>query len=150
MSLSSNARFDGGAYEDCDSGTYTASELTEGTYTFDVRAIDGALTDQTPASDSVIIDVTAPDVAITSTPVAISNDANPVFEFESTDPSATFTCAINAGDFEPCESGDSFGPLTDGDYAFYVRSFDPGGNVGAQDQLRMGSRPDPPGHRPRR
>ena len=121
---------DSGAWVNCDGGSYSPdSDLSEGSHNFQVRATDGALADPTPASSDVIIDVTAPDVTITDQPAALSNVAAPTFTFESTDATATFECAVDEGDFEPCVSGEAIDALTDGDHIFAVRSVDPGGNI---------------------
>ena len=48
--------------------SHTPSALADGTYTFRVRATDGANnTDQTPATRSFTVDTTAPDTIIDST-----------------------------------------------------------------------------------
>jgi hypothetical protein len=124
---------DGNGWEACDSGEYTAAtDLPEGAHTLEVRAILGPLTDPTPASSTITVDTTAPDVTITDTPVALSNVAAPAFEFESTDPTATFECKVDDGDFAACQSGDQVAALTDGDHTFTVRPVDPGTNIGLE------------------
>lgn len=125
---------DSGAWENCDGGSYTpAADLTEGSHDFAVRATEGALADPTPATSSTIVDITAPDVTITSNPVALSNVAAPVFEFESTDATATFECSIDGGAYAACVSGDALPAFTDGDHTFSVQAVDPGGNIGPAD-----------------
>jgi hypothetical protein len=62
-------------------------------------------------------------VTITSAPAGISNNTRPVFEF--TDPVAPgFECRLLdvQSEFTACQSPAEFGPLTDGDYVFEVRT----------------------------
>lgn len=124
---------DGSGWEACDSGEYTAAtDLAEGDHTLEVRAVLGSLTDPTPASSTITVDTTAPDVNITDTPAALSNVADPAFEFESTDATATFECKVDDGEFAACESGDKVAALTDGDHTFTVRAIDPATNIGLE------------------
>ena len=125
---------DGGGWVACDGGSYTADPaLGEGPHTLEVRATSGALADPTPASDTTIIDTTAPDVTIDSQPLALSNDATPAFEFSSTDTSASFECSVDGGAFEACASPFESPALTDGMHDFAVRAVDPATNVGTED-----------------
>ena len=121
---------DADPYEPCDGGSFTpSSALSEGPHTFSVRATNGALTDPTPATDDVIIDITKPTATITAQPVAISNDATPAFEFETDDATATLQCSLDASEFAACTSGDPLSALAEGDHTFIVRAVDPGGNI---------------------
>lgn len=124
--------FDGNGWEACDNGTFTPdADLAEGTYTLEVRATVAGLTDPTPATSTIVVDVTAPDISLYGMPDALSNEVNPVFEFESSDLTATFECSIDEGDWAECESGEPLSPaLEDGDHSFRVRPVDPGQNVG--------------------
>ena len=125
---------DGGGWVACDGGSYTADPaLAEGPHTLEVRAVSGVLKDPTPASDTTIVDTTAPDVTIDSNPVALSNDASPAFTFSSTDPSATFQCSVDGGAFATCASPFESPALTDGPHSFAVRAVDPGTNIGLED-----------------
>lgn len=125
-------KLDTEAWERCDTGSYTpAVDLTEGLHGLAVRALSGTLADPTPAASLITVDLTAPDVAIDATPVALSNVTNPVFEFSSTDPTATFECSFDGGDWAACISGDPTAEaLEDGMRNFRVRAVDPGTNAG--------------------
>jgi hypothetical protein len=114
-----------------DSITYT--DLAEGSYTFEVRAIDPAgNVDPTPATRSFTIDTTAPTVAITD----VEQVADTVtFTFEGQGDVGAFQCELavadpNApGDWDTirqgaCTSPVSYSGLTDGEYYFRVRAFD--------------------------
>src|SRR5262249_29456760 len=78
---------DGGGWENCDSGEYTAAtDLVDGDHTLQVRATAASQTDPTPASSTITVDTDLPDVSIDNSPSAESNDRTPAFEFSSTDP----------------------------------------------------------------
>jgi hypothetical protein len=70
-------RIDSGSWTSCSSPDSLSPALTEGSHTFDVRAIDEALnTDTTPASDTWIIDSGAPSVTLTA-PLTYLNGSDP-------------------------------------------------------------------------
>jgi hypothetical protein len=70
-------RIDGGSWTSCSSPDTISLALTQGSHTFDVRAIDPAgNTDPTPASYTWIIDTGAPTVTITS-PTTYLNSSDP-------------------------------------------------------------------------
>jgi LPXTG-site transpeptidase (sortase) family protein len=122
-------QLDGGGYSPCNSGD-TFGPLADGSHTFDVRAVDPAGNiDPTPASYTWTIDTTAPDTTLLTTPPNPDNNASPTFTFNSADPTATFECQLDGGGFNPCNSGDTFGPLADGTHTFDVRAVDPLGNT---------------------
>jgi len=121
---------DSSSWEACNGGTYTpATDLSEGSHTLQVRAVKDALADPTPASSTITVDITAPDVTIDSTPDDLSNVAAPAFGFSSTDASATFECKVDEGAFAACTNGGAIAAVTDGDHTFTVHSVDPSGNV---------------------
>ncbi len=66
--------------------------------------------------------------AITSRPTNPTNDTNPSFAFSTLTSGATFKCSLVASGaadaFGACPSGQRFGPLTDGNYAFKVAAVD--------------------------
>ena len=134
---------DNDPWEVCDGGEYTpATDLAEGMHTLEVRAVaEGLYADPTPAISTIEVDITAPDVTIDDTPVALSNVAAPTFSYSSTDDSATFECKVEpavidpeapAIEFAACESGDAIAELEDGNYTFTVRPVDPSGNIGLE------------------
>jgi hypothetical protein len=80
------------------------------------------------------------DTAVTSGPSGTTNQTAPTFGFDApSDPDATFECRLDtpagAGSFAPCGSpADKSEPVNasvDGAYTFFVRSFDPSGNLGS-------------------
>lgn len=129
---------DPGDWGACDTdptnGTFTpSSDLSEGDHTLDVRATahpdSGGLTQITHISDTVTIDLTAPDVAFDTKPGTLDKHVNPVFTATSTDATATFELSVDAGDWHAWTSGDPLATLTDGDHAISLRSVDPAGNL---------------------
>jgi Domain of unknown function (DUF1929)/RTX calcium-binding nonapeptide repeat (4 copies)/Bacterial Ig-like domain len=115
--------------------THTPASLSDGTYTFRVRATDSAGNpDPSPASRSFTVDASAPQTTITSGPTEgeTTSDDDPSFRFEGT-PAAdvdSFECRLDSGnDFSDCTSPHSFTDLADGTYTFEVRAIDAHGNA---------------------
>jgi Tol biopolymer transport system component len=126
---SSECRIDGGAFSPC-AGSFNTSVLAQGSHTFEVRSTDrvGNI-EASPASRTFTVDTVAADTTLTGQPPSATADSTPSFEFTATEGGATFQCAVDAGAFSSCSSGDTFGPLADGAHTFAVRSTDPAGNT---------------------
>ena len=121
---------DGAAPQTCTSPF--VHDLPDGAHTFSVRADDGkGVEDDTPAEDVWMIDTAAPDTMITSGPPADDNSTMVMFFFTSDEMNVTFDCSLDSGGYQPCNSGDSFGPLGEGAHSFAVRAHDRAGNVDA-------------------
>ncbi len=125
-------QLDGGGFSACTSPQSYAG-LSDGSHTFQVRAVDGAgNVDPTPASYTWLIDTTAPDTTITANPTNPANSAGASFSFTGTDAGsgvASFQCQIDGGGFTPCTSPQAYVGLTDGSHTFQVRAVDTVGNV---------------------
>jgi CSLREA domain-containing protein len=83
------------------------SNLSAGTHTFEVRAIDTlGLVDPTPASYTWTVEPlpsgVAPDTIITSGPALSSMQLEAIFIFAATEPDVYFECALDAMPFTPC------------------------------------------------
>ncbi len=118
---------DGGAFTTCTSPkNYTA--LSEGSHTFEVKAVDAAGNESAVTSRTWNVDGD-PETTITSTPSDPSNTANPSFSFDSSDPGSTFECKLDAGSFASCTSPKSYTGLSAGSHTFEVRAIDPESNV---------------------
>jgi Ca2+-binding RTX toxin-like protein len=125
-------RLDGGAWELCPGGEKTYSGLGDGGHAFEVRATDPAGNTGSDGPWSWTIDTTPPDVTITAGPTGPVASVDAVFEFASTDPTATFECSLDGGAFEPCPAGTKgYTSLAQGDHTFAVRAVDPVGNTSA-------------------
>ncbi len=123
-------RLDGGAFAACTSpGQLTG--LTEGSHTFEVRAVDAAGNiDASPASRTWTVDTTAPDTTITSGPAPTSSSPDATFEFSSADADvASFDCSLDGGAFTTCSSPHNVTGLADGEHTLDVRARDAAGNL---------------------
>jgi hypothetical protein len=123
---------DGSAWTSCTSPHTTAS-LSDGSRTFEVRAVDAAGNqDASPASYAWTVDATAPDTSLTSTPSNPDNDNTPAFSFTGDDAGgsgvAGFECQMDLGDWASCTSPHTTAPLSEGEHIFAVRAVDKAGN----------------------
>jgi hypothetical protein len=129
-------QLDGGSFSACTS-PQSYSNLSDGSHTFQVRAVDAAgNVDPTPASFTWNIDTTGPDTLIVSHPPVTSNSSSATFSFTGNDGSsgtgvASFECKLDGGSFSACASPQSYSGLSDGSHTFQVRAIDILGNVDA-------------------
>lgn len=101
------------------------SSLPEGPHRFQVRAKDAAgNVDPTPAVHDWTVDLTRPDVAITTFPARTVATSDASFAFSSTDATATFECSTDAGAWAACTSPAQLTGLADGPHTFVVRAVD--------------------------
>ena len=121
-------KVDGGVYAACVSGQSYAG-LAVGPHTFSVRAADNLANLGNPASYPWAIDVTPPDVTITSTPLPLTSSTNAGFSFIASEPGSTFRCTLDSGTPATCASPYS-SAVTAGDHTFSVFAIDPAGNAG--------------------
>ena len=125
---------DTGGFAACESSSVQsyAGPLADGSHTFTVRVTDAAANTSSD-SRTWVVDTTAPTVMITTSPSNPTNVATAKFEFTGEDGTgsgvASLECQIDSGGFAPCNSGDSFGPLSDGSHTFEVESVDHAGNT---------------------
>ena len=119
---------DGAAFAACTSPR-AFTGLSDGSHTFQVRAVDAAgNVDATPASFTWIIDTTAPNTTITAAPPAASSSTSANFTFTSTE-AGTFECSLDGAMFAACSSPASLTGLSDGSHTFQVRARDTAGNA---------------------
>ncbi|HEV3375764.1 MAG TPA: Ig-like domain-containing protein [Thermoleophilaceae bacterium] len=118
------------AFASCSSpSSYTG--LSQGSHTFEVRAIDAAgNVDSTPASHTWTVDTVVPLATITSGPSGPTNDSTPTFAFSS-EAGASFQCRVDNGAFAACSSPHTTAALADGAHTFEVWATDAAGNTGA-------------------
>ncbi|MBO9666462.1 MAG: hypothetical protein J7501_06570 [Bdellovibrio sp.] len=125
-------KFDGGTYSACTSPS-SASSLAQGSHSFQVYAIDSAGNSGAAATNSWTVDLTAPTVGITETPLAVTNDVNPSFAFSASDTGggtiASYSCKLDSGSYVVCSSPQSYGSLVQGAHTFYVTATDTAGNT---------------------
>lgn len=104
------------------------TNLTEGSHEFEVRAVNGAGPDPSPATYTWTVDLTPPDAIIDSQPPDESPGASVSFTFHSTEINSTFECMLDST-VKPCSaSGTVFKGLADGLHTFEVRATDQAGN----------------------
>ena len=106
-----------------------SASLAQGTYTAQAQQSDAAGNVGFSSANTFTVDTTPPDVSLTSIPPSQTNDASPSFSFASSDPTASFQCALDGSTFAACRSPDTYANLPDGSHTFQVRAVDPAGNV---------------------
>ncbi|MGE0068222.1 MAG: hypothetical protein AB7T48_12810, partial [Solirubrobacterales bacterium] len=108
------------------------SGLSEGTHTFEVRAIDAVgNVDVTPASATFSVDTVAPETTIDTSPPGTIDVAEAEFAFSSSE-EGTFECRLDSvsdADWSLCISPSSLSGLSEGEHSFEVRAVDAVGNV---------------------
>jgi len=122
-------KIDNGSWESCSSPkTYT--NLSDGSHTFEVRAIDSAGNiDKTPATYSWTIDSIPPETTITSYPQNPTNSSLATFEFTCDEGNCVFECKVDNGAYSSCSSPKTFTNLSEGLHIFYLRAKDSAGNT---------------------
>jgi DNA-binding beta-propeller fold protein YncE len=131
--LGFECRLDSAQWVSCTSPK-SYSGLSDGSHTFQVRAVDAAGNpDPTPASSTWTVDGTPPDTTIGSGPSGQTNDPNPTFGFSSSESGSSFQCRFDSDAFASCSGpGDTHTPasdLSDGFHTFEVRAKDQAGNT---------------------
>ena len=92
-----------------------------------MRAKDAAgNVDGTPASQTFVIDTTAPDTTLTLI-ASPTNDNTPTFTFSGG--GTSFECRVDGGTFAACTSPFTTGTLSDGTHTFDVRAKNAAGTV---------------------
>jgi arylsulfatase A-like enzyme len=104
------------------------SGLADGQHLFKVVATDLAGNTGDPTSYLWTVDTVSPTITITSEPPDPSPDPSATFEFRSTDPTATFTCALDGAPPQACTSPITYDGLANGTHTFVVTATDPAGN----------------------
>lgn len=82
------------------------------------------------AQPTVIVDGTAPQVAITAKPSNPSNVTSPGFGFTANE-AATFECKLDGEPFAACAAPKTYTTVANGAHSFAVRAIDTAGNIGA-------------------
>lgn len=122
-------RLDGGAWVPCEP-PLIYSDLSDGSHTFEVRAIDDkGNADPEPAGFFWEIDTVPPETAIESYPSSPTTSATAQFSFVSNEEDSTFECELDSGDWQPCASPSVFADLYGGIHTLRVRSIDTAGNI---------------------
>lgn len=104
-------------------------------HSFEVRAVNSAGTDPTPAPYMWTVDTEPPEAKIKSHPEDHSPGTSVSFTYESTESKSTFECSLvpegEADAFSGCPlGGRTYSGLSDGAYVFKVRATDAAKNQG--------------------
>jgi CSLREA domain-containing protein len=127
---------DGTPFSSCTSPK-SYSNLSDGSHTFQVRAMDAVgNTDASPAAQNWTVDTTVPDTAIDSGPSGTITVPDATFSFSSSEAGSTFECSIDGAPFGSCTSPKSYSNLPNGPHTFEVRAKDSAGNVDASSASR--------------
>src|SRR5262249_27734249 len=123
---------DGGPFlTDTSPKTYVG--LPDGLHTFEVRAVDNAITtDPTPATRSFTVDTIAPATILTAGPSGTINSSAATFSFLGVDGTGSgvvgFQVRLDGGTFTSASSPQTYVGLAEGLHSFDVRAIDAAGN----------------------
>jgi hypothetical protein len=122
-------RLDLGLEVSCNS-PYQLNSIQEGAHVFSVFAVDGAGNRSVAATNSFSIDMTAPEVSITS--ILPGQNPTPSDSLQitfSSNESGTFLCSLDGATSSTCMSPMSWAGLTEGAHHFQVHAIDLAGNM---------------------
>lgn len=122
-----NCRLTSGPFPPCTSPQ--SYSVSEGTYTFYVKAMDAAGNESGSTAFTWTVDTTPPSApVITSAPSNPSGVSSWLFQYTDNDPSAHFWCQLDGSVFTSCPSRFSTPSLADGSHTFGVKAEDDAGN----------------------
>jgi hypothetical protein len=136
-------RLDAASFSSCPtSGVSYAGPLAEGSHSFEVRAVDSAGADPTPAAYSWVVDTTPPKAEVKTHPEDPSAGNSAAFTYGSSESGSTFQCSLEPAaepaTYASCpSSGKTYpdaqhpAPFANGEWTFAVRATDKAGNQGA-------------------
>lgn len=122
------------SYAAC-SSVKTYTNLSDGEYTFKLRATDQATNVGAPATyawtvDNSLADTTPPQTTLGSRPPDPSASSTASFTYSSNEPGSRFECALDGAAFATClATGVTYSGLASGPHSFQVRATDAEGNV---------------------
>lgn len=128
------ARFEcmnSGQYATC-SSPMNYTNVMDGNYTTQVRAVDQAGNVSVAASVSWVVDTMPPTVVFSQTPVSTTTATTMSFSFTATDSRtmvASLRCSVNMASFTNCTSPVTTSQLTPGSHNFRVQATDQAGNM---------------------
>jgi hypothetical protein len=130
-------RLDGAPFTNCaTTGIEYPGPLSAASHSFEVRAVNSAGADSTPAAYTWTVDTTPPTATIKTHPADPSSGASASFTYQSNEVGSQFECSLSSGTgpdaFTSCPTlGKTFTGLADGEYTFKVRAIDAATNQGA-------------------
>jgi hypothetical protein len=124
------------SFSACNTQPKSYANLADGTYEFEVRAVDAAGNAQSTATvfgwtvDNSLADTTPPDTSIATKPSDPSSSSTAAFTYTSSEPESTFQCKLDSAAFTACPSGGmAYSSLGEGQHTFQVRAIDSSENV---------------------
>lgn len=133
-----------GTFSSCISTPNYSNLTTNGTYTFQARAVDNVGNLGPVTVRSWTVDTQPPDTLIDSGPSGETNSTAATFGFSATEAGTSFECKLDGGPWESCTSGKTYSSLATGSHTFYVRGTDQAGNVEASEASRTWTITVPP------
>lgn len=128
-----DCQLDGGAWTVCSSPT-SYSGLAEGDHTFSVRSTDTAGNTSNTPSKTWHVDLTAPVLTLSGTPLSVTNQVVSTFAFSAVDSGGGtvqgFSCSMDGGSFASCTSP-FLTTVGAGSHSFAVKTLDTVGNASA-------------------
>lgn len=125
-------QIDGGAFKTCSSPDSHAG-LVQGSHVFALRGYDSVGNVSATLSYSWSVDLSAPNVTITSKPLLLTKETAAVFSFIATDAQtgiSSIECSLDSSTFSPCSNNTSvYNGLPAGNHTFQVRATDLTGNI---------------------
>lgn len=129
-----DCQLDDGPYLPCTSPRQYG-ELSKGSHTFRVRAIDGrGYADLSPATYTWTVSASQPDANITARPGNSTTERSASFSFGGDATASAFECSLDGAPFVACSSPQRYSALSTGAHLFLVRARDAGGTLGAADR----------------
>lgn len=115
-----DCQLDEGPYTPCGTAvTYT--DLSKGSHTFRVRAIDGrGYPDLSAAEYTWMVNASVLDATLTGQPANPSNSRTAPFTFTGT--GSSLECSLDGMTFSPCTSPTTYSGLSNGEHTFQVRA----------------------------
>lgn len=111
------------------SSPFILNDLAEGAHALAVEALDPAGNRELePAVYAWTVDITRPETTITSAPPAVAASRDARIEAVAGEEGASFECAQDGGDFEPCTMPWERTGLAEGSHRLEIRAVDRAGN----------------------
>ena len=109
---------------------FSFSNLSDGSHTLIVRAIDNVGHISLPITYTWVQDTTAPTMEFTQVPSTISVSRQGVFGFQGVNGGIqSYQCKVDSGAYQNCVSTYTTGALADGNHSFSVKGRDAAGNT---------------------
>lgn len=130
--LRTQCQFDSAPYVDCSNSIMTYADLSNGSHTFKLKAIDKAGNTTESPLKSFIVDLTPPQIQFLTFPSGFTIQPAAAFTFNATDANGIdrVECRLDATSFGACTSSSAHNVsgLIEGSHSLTIRSVDRAGN----------------------